>query len=95
MQLAELRALKPQILAIAEKYGVSNIRVFGSVARGEANEGSDVDLLVDMQKASLFELGGFKYDMEFMLGSHVDVVKPGAIRHPLMRQRIFAEAQPL
>lgn len=55
---------KEQILALAAKYGASNVRVFGSVANGTADENSDIDFLVDMEKGrSLFDLGGLLTDL--------------------------------
>lgn len=61
MRLSELQALTPKLQVIAERYGASNIAVFGSVARDEATEASDVDLLVDLPPVtSLFEHAEFK-----------------------------------
>lgn len=60
LTLADLRARRAEILALAELYGAYNVRVFGSVARGEASPTSDVDLLVNFHdEASLYELSGF------------------------------------
>lgn len=96
MHLAELRALKPQILTIAEKYGVSNIRAFGSVARGDADETSDVDLLIDMASGkSLFDLVEFKQHMEDLLHSGVDVVEIEAVKNPLRKRYMLEDATPL
>ena len=56
---------KEQILALAAKYGASNVRVFGSVANGTANTHSDIDFLVDMEKdRSLFDMGGLLMDLQ-------------------------------
>jgi len=80
MQLAELRALKPQIMEIAAKYGVSNIRVFGSVARGDADADSDVDLMIDTaEKTSLFDIIDFKQGVADLLHTEVDVVQIEAV----------------
>jgi uncharacterized protein len=69
-----------QILVIAARYGARRLRVFGSVARGEADEQSDLDLLVELEPGrSLFDLGGLVYDLEQLLGCRVDVVTEGAL----------------
>jgi uncharacterized protein len=93
--LAGLRAKKREILAYAAEHGARNVRVFGSTARGEAEAGSDVDLLVEMEPGrNLLDLVGFWQDLEDLLGSHVDVLTDGGVS-PYMRDRIFAEAVPL
>jgi uncharacterized protein len=93
--LADLRRVRDEILRIAERHGAKNISVFGSVARGEATAGSDVDFLLELERGrSLFDLSGFKIDLEDFLGREVHVVTPGAV-HPRMKERIYAEAQPL
>jgi len=83
------------ILALAAKYGASNVRVFGSVAEGEANEASDVDFLVDLEPdRSLFDLGGLLMDLQELLGRKVDVVtEPGL--HWYIRQKVLHQARPL
>lgn len=79
MDLAELKSYKPAILAIADKHCIENIRIFGSVARGDATSSSDIDFLVHLKPgASLFELGGLHYDLQALLGCHVDVVPDDA-----------------
>ena len=84
-----------EILDLAATYGAKNIRVFGSVARGEGGPGSDVDLLVDMEKGrTLLDLVGFWQDLEELLGCRVDVITDGGIS-PYLRERIYAEALPL
>jgi len=88
-------AKREAILKLADKYGISNVRVFGSVARGDADENSDLDLLIDMEKPSLFKLGGFNYCVEELMGCRVDTVKPEAIKHSVLRERIFGEARPI
>lgn len=93
MNLSELRALKPQILAIAAQYGVSNIRVFGSVARGDADADSDVDLLVDMEKGkSLFDFVRCKRAIEETIGATIDLVEDAALSNALMKASIWEDA---
>lgn len=67
MNLEELRAYKPQILTIAKQYGVSDIRVFGSVAHDDANENNDIDLMIHMEK---------------MLSAPVDLVEIEVMKTP-------------
>ena len=93
--LADVRGHKADILRVAARRGVKNIRVFGSLARGEGTASSDVDFLVEMEpRHGLFDLSGFRLDMEDLLGCRVDVATPGAI-DPRMRGRIYADAQEL
>lgn len=81
MNLEELKRYKPQILALAEKYGVENIRVFGSVARGDAGPNSDIDLLVALKPGiGLWEMGGLWYELNELLATKVDVVPEGWMR---------------
>ena len=93
MSLDELLQTKREdILRIATKYGAYNVRVFGSVARGEADSESDVDLLVDMEPGrSLFDLGGLLMDLQDLLGCNVDVVTERGLRGRI-RERVLKEA---
>jgi predicted nucleotidyltransferase len=96
MTLDELRSAKRDaILAIAARHGVKCIRVFGSFARGEAGDGSDLDLLIEAgpQRTAWFP-GGFLAELEEELGIHVDVVEEGGL-HRLIRDKILEEAVPL
>jgi predicted nucleotidyltransferase len=94
-RIDQLRSRKEAILRLASKYGVRNLRVFGSVARGEAGAGSDVDVLVDFEPGrSLLDQVGFEQELETLLGSRVDVVVEGGIS-PYLEERILQEAQPL
>jgi predicted nucleotidyltransferase len=87
-----LRQKRQDILAVAQKHGAKNIRIFGSVARGEADEESDIDFLVEMEVGrSLFDLGGVQYDLEILLGLPVDVVTEKGLRKSI-KARILAEA---
>ena len=90
-----LKYKRGEILRLAAQHGARKVRIFGSVARGEAHEGSDVDLLVDMEKGRDFlDLVGFWQDLEELLGCRVDVITDGGIS-PYLRDRIYAEAKPL
>ncbi|RZM82145.1 nucleotidyltransferase family protein [Leptolyngbya iicbica] len=90
--LETLQSQKPKILEIAEKYGASNIRVFGSVARGEANAESDIDLLVDLEPGrSLLDHIGLMQDLADLLGRSVDVATPSAL-HARIKDRVMQDA---
>jgi len=80
---------------LAACHGVSSVRVFGSVARGEAGGDSDLDLLVTLEAGrSFLDLVGFWQDVEQALGRRVDVVSEGGLS-PHLRDRILREAVPL
>lgn len=84
-----------EILALAANYGVTDVRVFGSMARGDAGEASDVDLLVKpLPGTSLMDLGGLLMDVQDLLGRRVDVVSERALA-PQIRERVLREAQAL
>ncbi len=85
---------REEILKIAGKYGVTNIRVFGSYARGDADENSDLDLLIDMERPGLSKLVGFKLDAEEVIHKPVDVVKETGL-HWYIKDRVINEARPL
>ena len=93
MPLQELvRVRREDILRIAARYGASNVRIFGSVARGNTDEQSDIDFLVDMEAGrSLFDLGGLLTDLENLLGCSVDVVTEKGLRDRI-RNRVLQEA---
>lgn len=93
MQLdALVRARREEILQTAARHGAFNVRVFGSVARGRADEQSDLDLLVDMETGrSLFDLGGLLVELEELLGCNVDVVTEQGLRERI-RERVLQEA---
>ena len=87
-----LQSNREEILRIAAHYGASNVRIFGSVARGEADERSDIDLLVDMEPGrSLLELAGLLVDLEELLGCNVDVVPEDSLRKRI-RDLVLKEA---
>jgi predicted nucleotidyltransferase len=88
-QLARLRA---EILAAAARHGATNVRVFGSVARGDADAASDVDFLVDFEAGrSLLDLASLLVELEDLLGHSVDVVTEPGLKARI-RQRVLAEA---
>ena len=94
--LEQLRTVyKPQIMELAAKYGMSNIRVFGSVARGDADENSDVDLLyTPIPPNGLWEAAGMLYGLEELLKTKVDFVCEKNLREKF-RENIMSEAIPL
>jgi len=96
MGIAEvLRAKREEILRIAAQHGARNVRIFGSVARGEAKLDSDVDVLVDLEPGrSLLDLGGLLMDLRDLLGCNVDVVTEKGLRERI-RDRVLREAVPL
>jgi predicted nucleotidyltransferase len=90
-----LRSHRDEILRLAQKHGASNVRVFGSVARGEADEKSDVDFLVAFDPSrSLMDHAALLVDLEALLGRRVDVVSEKCLR-PRVRQTALAEAVPV
>jgi predicted nucleotidyltransferase len=83
------------IRVLAAKHGVTDVRIFGSMARGDATEASDVDLVVrPLPGTSLLELGGLLMEVQALLGRRVEVVSERAL-HPAMRERVLKEAKPL
>jgi len=83
------------ILAAAARHGVTSIKVFGSVARGDARDDSDFDFLVEVgPRHSPFFPGGLVLDLEEILGRRVDVVEPEGL-HRLLRDRVLREAVPV
>jgi len=92
LTLAGLQRMRDQIVLVAARRGATNLRVFGSVARGEAKPSSDLDLLVDLEPGrSLVDLGGLLMDIADLLGVEVDVVTEASLK-PRVRARVLAEA---
>lgn len=86
---------REEILGMAAKYGAYNVRVFGSVARGEADSASDVDFLVEMELGrSLLDLGGLLMELQELLDCQVDIVTEKGLRTRI-RDRVLKEAVPL
>jgi uncharacterized protein len=90
-----LRARREEILGLAARHGASEVRVFGSVARGEAREESDVDFLVELEPGrSLLDHAALVIDLQELLARRVDVATVRGLREDL-RDRVLAEAIPL
>ncbi|MDV3002409.1 MAG: hypothetical protein N5P05_004064 (plasmid) [Chroococcopsis gigantea SAG 12.99] len=95
MNIIQLREHREEILELARKYHSNNIRVFGSVARGEATEDSDVDLLIDFTpEQDLFDFIRFTRSLKELLGCNVDVAHESALHHSI-KEQILSEAIPL
>jgi uncharacterized protein len=90
-----LQQKRQEVLQIAGKYGAHSVRVFGSVARGEADAQSDVDFLVELETGrSLLDLGGLQFELEALLGRPVDVVTERGLKARI-RERVLREAVPV
>jgi predicted nucleotidyltransferase len=89
-----LRHHRTEILRIARQYGATDVRLFGSVARTEADAPSDIDLLVRMEPGrSLFDLGGLLMDLAGLLGRRVDIITDRGMG-PRMREHVLRDAVP-
>lgn len=87
-----LASQRREILRLAEKHGAHDVRVFGSVARGDDTGKSDIDLLVEMEPGrSLLDHIGLIQDLEDLLGRKVDVASEKTL-HPMIRERVLDEA---
>jgi len=83
---------RDRILAIAKKYGATDVRLFGSVATGCADEKSDVDFLVDLEEGrTLLDLGGLLSELQALLGRDVDVVTEAGLRSRI-KQDVLRQA---
>lgn len=90
-----LEGRREAILRLAREHGVTRVRVFGSMARGDAGTESDVDLLVDLEQGrTLLDLGALLMDLQDLLHRKVDVLTEAAL-HPGIRERVLREAIPL
>ncbi len=95
LTMAEVRAHRDEIAVAAQCHGVRQVRVFGSVARGEATDDSDLDLLVDVEPGTgMFRLTGFALAVEELLGVHTQLATPAGLK-PWLKEHILAEATPL
>jgi uncharacterized protein len=82
MQLEEIKKKKPQLYQIAAKHGISRIYVFGSVARGESKDVSDIDFLIEMdENVSALGVGAFQYEVQQLLGIKIDVIPTFALQN--------------
>lgn len=92
---AALQEHRDRIRDIASRHGVGSIAVFGSVARGEARDGSDVDLLIEVTGPTTpWFPGGLVAELESLLGCRVDVAEHRSL-NPHLRDAILSEARPL
>jgi len=92
LTLDDLRLRRSEIMGVARRRGVVRIRVFGSIARGDASESSDIDFLVDLESGrSLLDLGGLLMDLRELLGHDVDVVTESGLRSRVA-ERVLADA---
>jgi uncharacterized protein len=92
MGIEELLPLKEEILRIAAQYGAYNVRVFGSIARGEARPDSDIDFLVELEpQRTLLDQIALIQSLEELLGRKVDVTEPETL-HELIRDKVLCEA---
>jgi len=90
-----VREKRAAILDIAKQHGAKNVRIFGSVARGDFDEKSDLDFLVEMKPGrSLLDHASLLLDLEKLLGCKVDVVSEKGIKTRI-RERVLREARPL
>jgi uncharacterized protein len=96
MDIEQLRRQhRAEILRLAAVHGATQVRVFGSVARGQADGQSDVDFLVEMEPdRSLLDMGGLLMDLRQLLGCPVDVVSVKGLRQRL-RDQVLSEAVPV
>ena len=90
--LTELRSRRDEIIEVARARGASRVRVFGSVARGDATEASDIDFLVDLEPdRNLLDLSGLLMDLQDLLQRDVDVVTERGLR-PRVAEHVLADA---
>jgi predicted nucleotidyltransferase len=93
--LENARRNRQRIVDLASRYGIKDLRVFGSSMRGDAGPSSDLDLLVDVEPGrSYLDLVAFWQEVEALLGHRVDVVTDGGIS-PYLRDSVYGEARAL
>ena len=91
MQLEEIKKFKGQLYQIAAKHGIKKVYVFGSVARGESSDGSDVDFLIEMEAdASALGISAFQFEAQQLLGVDVDAIPTFPL--PRVEDEIFVQA---
>ena len=90
-----IQIIKTKIISILKRHGVSKAAIFGSLARGEEGENSDIDILIELKgEKSLLDLIGLKIELEEVLGKKVDLVEYSTI-HPFLKDRILKEQMPI
>ena len=90
-----LQAAREEVLAVAHRHGARNLRIYGSVARGQDRLGSDLDLLVDLERGcSLLEVIALRQELEALLNCQVDLAEAAQL-HPLIRDQVIAQATAL
>jgi predicted nucleotidyltransferase len=90
-----LQAAREQVLAVAHRHGARNLRIYGSVARGQDRPGSDLDLLVDLERGfSLLEVIALRQELEALLNGQGDLAEAHQL-HPLIRDQVIAQAMAL
>jgi predicted nucleotidyltransferase len=86
---------REEIIRIAQSYGARNLRLFGSLARGEGTGKSDIDLLIDLSpRTSLLDIIAIKQEIEELTGCKVDLVTPASLS-PYIRNQVLKDAVPL
>ena len=95
VSLDDVRAHREEIVRVGERFGVRNIRVFGSVARGTSHQDSDLDLLIDVDPGhGYFDMAGFALEIEELLGVFTQVATVGGLKTRI-RDRALGEAVPV
>ena len=93
--ITAVEEIRDKVQQVLRKRGVVRAAVFGSVARGEQTDGSDIDFLVELEKGrTLIDLSGLRLDLADLLGCDVDVVTANAL-HPRLKDRILGELVPI
>jgi len=91
MKIEEIKKVKQQLYEIAAKHGIRKVYVFGSVARGESSEISDVDFLIEMESdASALGVGAFQYEVQQLLGTRIDVIPTFTL--PKVEDKAFVQS---
>lgn len=95
MNLATVKTYKEQIIAIVLAHHATNVRVFGSVLRGEDTASSDLDLLIEpTAETSLMDIGAIRHELKALLGVNVDILTPKALPDSF-REKVLKEATPI
>ncbi|PXF51814.1 MAG: hypothetical protein C4B55_05555 [Candidatus Methanophagaceae archaeon] len=93
MKQEQIEKIKKTLIEVLRKYGVKKAALFGSVARGEATEESDIDLLIEFEgRKSLLDLAGLKLELQELLRRRVDLLTYKSL-HPLLKERILSEQE--